>query len=263
VTEVSAPDGTRLHTVVEGEGVPVTVFAHGLTNSCVELAAFTPMLAGTKIRFCFRGHAHSATPEAGHYRFADFAGDVDAVATHYGATRAVGTSLGQGAITHLLGERPDRFERLVFILPAALDVRLSDVGRFDRIAEMLETLPTDEAIAQIVSGSEHVERYGEQPWLRELDMFLWQDLNATGVARAIRDVTRDVAIEDRELLRKVEAPTLVLCQEGDELHPLALGEALADLIPNAEFLVIGSDDALVQQLPELVARVAAFLAERS
>jgi 3-oxoadipate enol-lactonase len=263
VTEVSAPDGTRLHTVVEGEGEPVTVFAHGLTNSCVELAAFTPMLAGTKIRFCFRGHAHSGTPDAGHYRFADFAGDVDAVATHYGATRAVGTSLGQGAITHLLGERPDRFERLVFILPAALDVRLSDVGRFDRIAEMLEALPTDEAIAQIVSGSEHVERYGEQPWLRELDMFLWQDLNATGVARAIRDVTRDVAIEDRELLRKVEAPTLILCQEGDELHPLALGEALADLIPNAELLVIGSDDALVQQLPELVARVAAFLAERS
>ena len=202
-------------------------------------------------------------PRPGHYRFADFAGDVDAVATHYGATRAVGTSLGQGAITHLLGERPDRFERLVFILPAALDVRLSDVGRFDRIAEMLETLPTDEAIAQIVSGSGHAEVYVEQPWLRELDMFLWQDLNATGVARAIRDVTRDVAIEDRELLRKVEAPTLILCQEGDELHPLALGEALADLIPSAELLVIGSDDALVQQLPELVARVATFLAERS
>ena len=262
MTEVSAPDGTRLHTVVEGEGEPVTVFAHGLTNSCVELAAFTPMLAGTKIRFCFRGHAHSGTPEAGHYRFQDFASDVDAVATRYGATRAVGTSLGQGAITHLLGERPDRFERLVFILPAALDVRLTDFGRFDRIAEMLETLPTDEAIAQIVSGSGHAEVYGEQPWLRELDMFLWQDLNATGVARAIRDVTRDVAIEDRELLRKVEAPTLILCQEGDELHPLALGEALADLIPNAELIVIGSDGALVQQLPELVTRVASFLAER-
>ena len=81
MSEVFAPDGTRLHTVVDGEGAPVTVFAHGLTNSCYELAAFTPMLPGTKVRFCFRGHAHSGTPEPGHYRFADFASDVEAVST--------------------------------------------------------------------------------------------------------------------------------------------------------------------------------------
>ena len=66
--EVASPDGTRLHVEVEGDGEPVTVFAHGLTNSCMELAAFTPMAPGTKVRFCFRGHAHSGTPEPGHYR---------------------------------------------------------------------------------------------------------------------------------------------------------------------------------------------------
>jgi 3-oxoadipate enol-lactonase len=261
MTDVRAADGTRLHTVVEGEGEPVTVFAHGLTNSCVELAAFTPMLPGTKVRFCFRGHAHSGTPEPGHYRFADFASDVDAVATRYGATRAVGTSLGQGAITHLLGEDPERFERIVFILPAALDVHLREFERFDRVADLLETLPTDEAIAQIVAGSGHADQYDEQPWLRELDMFLWQDLNAVGVARSIREITRDVAIEDRERLRKVEAPTLILCQEGDELHPLALGEILVDLMPNAELLTIGSEQELFDRLPELIARVSAFLTE--
>ena len=259
MADVCAPDGTRLHTVVEGEDEPVTVFAHGLTNSCVELAAFTPMLPGTRVRFCFRGHGHSATPEAGRYRFADFASDIDAVATHYGATRAVGTSLGAGAITHLLGENPDRFGRVVFILPAALDVALGDHERFDRVAEMLETMPTDEAIAKIVGESGHVQDYDEKPWLRELDMFLWQDLNAVGVARAIRDVTRDVAIADRELLRKVDTPTLILCQEGDELHPVALGHLLADLMPNAELIVIGSEEELFARLPELVARVGAFL----
>jgi 3-oxoadipate enol-lactonase len=261
MSEVLAPDGTRLHTVVEGQGEPVTVFAHGLTNSCVELAAFTPMLPGTRVRFCFRGHGHSGTPQPGHYRFADFAADVDAVARQYGATRAVGTSLGAGAITHLLGATPDRFERIVFILPAALDVRLAGDSRFDAVADLLETLPTDEAVAQIVAGSGHADQYGEKPWLRELDMFLWQDLNAVGVARAIRDVTRDVAIEDRELLRKVETPTLILCQEGDALHPLALGEVLVDIMANAELIVIGSERELFERLPQLVKRVADFLAE--
>ena len=260
MAEVASRDGTRLHVEVEGEGEPVTVFAHGLTNSCMELAAFTPMAPGTKVRFCFRGHAHSATPEVGHYRFADFADDLDAVATAYGATRAVGTSLGQGAIAHLLARDPDRFERIVFVLPAALDVELTDHARFDRVADLLETLPVEEAVQRIVADSKRVADYDEKPWLRELDMFLWQDLNATGVARSIREITRDVAIADRELLRKVAAPTLIICQEHDDIHPVELGRLLADLMPDAELLVLGSEDDLIARLPELVATVSSFLA---
>ena len=260
MADVFAPDGTRLHTVVDGDGEPVTVFAHGLTNSCYELAAFTPMLPGTKVRFCFRGHAHSDTPEPGHYRFADFASDVEAVSTAYGATRAVGTSLGAGAITHLLGSDPDRFERVVFLLPAALDVALGEYGRFDDVADLLESLPPEEAIARIVANSGHAADYDEKPWLRELDMFLWQDLNAVGVARAIRDVTRDVAIADRELLRAVTAPTMIICQEGDALHPVELGRILADIMPNSELIVLGSEGEMMARLPELVAKVAVFLA---
>jgi len=259
VPELASRDGTRLHVEVEGDGEPVTVFAHGLTNSCMELAAFTPMAPGTKVRFCFRGHAHSATPEPGHYRFADFADDLDAVATAYGATRAVGTSLGQGAITHLLGRDPDRFERIVFVLPAALDVKMTDHVRFDHVADLLESLPVEEAVEAIVADSKRRVDYDEKPWLRELDMFLWQDLNAVGVARSIREITRDTAIADRLLLRAVTAPTLILCQEGDEIHPLELGVVFADLMPNAELVVMGSEDELLARLPELVAKVAAFL----
>ena len=261
MAEVISLDGTRLHVEVEGEGEPVTAFAHGLTNSCMELAAFTPMAPGTKVRFCFRGHAHSGTPEPGHYRFSDFADDLDAVARECRATNAVGTSLGQGAITHLLARNPDRFDKIVFVMPAALDLELADHARFDRVADLLETLPVDEAIQRIVADSKRVAEYDEKPWLRELDLFLWQDLNAVGVARSIREITRDVAITDRELLRKVTAPTLILCQEGDEIHPVELGYLLTDLMPNAELIVLGSEDELLARLPELVARVAAFLTE--
>src|SRR5947208_13106344 len=102
----------RLHAEVAGEGEPVTLLAHGLTNTCRELARLTPLVPGTKVRFCFRGHGHSTSPPAG-FTFADFARDVDAVASEFGATRALGTSLGAGAICRLLATRPDRFERLV------------------------------------------------------------------------------------------------------------------------------------------------------
>lgn len=256
--EVATEDAT-LHVEVDGSGSPVTVFAHGLTNSCQELAAFTPFLSGTKVRFDFRGHGRSSVPEPGAYRFADFARDLEAVATEHGATRAVGTSLGAGAITHLIEREPDRFERIVFLLPAALDVPLADHEDFDRTAHLLETLSRDEAIEAILSSSGRTEVYERAPWLRELDMLLWQDMNPTGVARAIREVVRDVAIADRELLRRVTAPTMIICREGDSIHPAELGRVLVDLMPNAELIVLAGEDELMASIPVLVGRVKAFL----
>src|SRR5690348_5533803 len=101
-----------IHVEVDGEGDPVSVLAHGLTNSCRELSMLTPFVPGTKVRFCFRGHGHSSSPEHG-YRFADFARDLRAVADAYDARVAVGTSLGAGAIGHLIQDDPERFDRLI------------------------------------------------------------------------------------------------------------------------------------------------------
>src|SRR5213593_3733675 len=120
MAEVRTEDAV-LHVEVDGVGTPVSVLAHGLTNSCRELADLTPLVPGTKVRFCFRGHGHSSSPDRG-YRFPDFARDLEAVADRYDATVAFGTSLGAGAITHAVAQDPDRFEKLVFLLPAGLDV---------------------------------------------------------------------------------------------------------------------------------------------
>jgi len=245
-----------LHVEIDGEGPPVTVFAHGLTNSCRELAPFTPSVTGTAVRFCFRGHGHSSAPATG-YRFADLASDLDAVARAYGARNAVGTSLGAGAIMKLLEDDPDRFDRIVMLLPASLDVPFRDPGRFDGIADLLETFPKDEAIDRILDIT--AERYVRAPWLRELDLALWEDLNTVGVARAIREVTRDVSISDRELLRKVDAPVMLICREGDSIHPAELGRILVDLFPNAELITLGSEQELIASIPVLVERVRAFL----
>lgn len=245
-----------LHVEVDGSGEPVTVFAHGLTNSCRELAPFTPSLAGTAVRFCFRGHGHSTTPGGGS-GFAELASDLDAVARAYDATNAVGTSMGAGAIMTLLEHDPSRFERIVMLLPASLDMPMRDPERFDAIAEILETFPREEAIERILAMTP--QRYERAPWLRELDLLLWADLNPVGVARAIRAVTRDVSISDRELLRKVEAPVLLICREGDSLHPAELGRILLDLFPTSELITTPSEEELLASIPMLIERVRGFL----
>jgi 3-oxoadipate enol-lactonase len=257
VPEITTDD-VSLYVEVDGDGQPVTVFGHGLTNSRNELAPFTPALTGTKVRFDFRGHGRSSAPDTG-YRFADFARDLDAVAERYAATRAVGTSLGAGAITHLIAREPDRFERIVFLLPAALDVPLADHDDFDRTADLFETLDRDRAIDAIMSSERRVAAYEHAPYLRDFDLLLWQDMNPVGVARAIREVVRDVAIADRELLRRVTAPTMIICREGDTVHPAELGRVLADIMPNAELIVLPGEEELIASIPMLVSRVKGFL----
>jgi pimeloyl-ACP methyl ester carboxylesterase len=258
VPEVRTTDAV-LHVEIDGEGEPVTVLAHGLTNSCRELAAFTPAVAGTKVRFCFRGHGHSSVPECG-YGFSDFARDLDAVASAYGATRAVGTSLGAGAICRLVAEDPARFERIVLVLPAALDGPMGSLrAGLEETAHILETLPKDEAIEAILARG-RLEAYERAPWLRDFDMLLWQDMNPTGVARAIRGVIGDVAVKDREQLRAVEAPTLIIAREGDAIHPAELARTIASIMPNSDLIVLPGEEELLEAIPMLLGRVAAFLA---
>jgi 3-oxoadipate enol-lactonase len=251
-------EDVTLYCEVDGEGEPVTVVAHGLTNNCRELAALTPMVPGTKVRFDFRGHGRSSAPPTG-YRFEDLAGDLDAVATAYGATRAVGTSLGAGAIANLLTRDSDRFDRMVWLLPAALDLPFGFKDRFLELAASLDGKTPEEALEAIVSDPERLAQYVQSPWKLEIDKVMWEHEHPDGLARAIRQVIEDWPVPDRELLRKVTAPTLLICIEGDDIHPAELGHILHDLLPSSELLMFESEIALFQAIPMLVQRVGEFL----
>ena len=113
-------DDVTLFCEVEGEGEPVTVFAHGLTNNRNELGVHpAPARDQGAVRLPRPRPSSPADPKA--FRFEDFARDLDAVANAFGATVAVGTSLGAGAIGNLC-RVPERFQRMVWLLPAGLDL---------------------------------------------------------------------------------------------------------------------------------------------
>lgn len=255
--QVQTEDAT-LYVEIDGHGEPVTVVAHGLTNNRNELAAFTPLVAGTKVRFDFRGHGRSSAPETG-YAFEDFARDLDAVATAYGATRAIGTSLGAGAIANLLYRRPDRFERTVWLMPAGLDLPFPFRDRYEEMAAELAGKTADEALEAILSHPDRLAEYVRMPWKREIDRLLWEHDHPDGVARAVREVIRDWPVPDRELLRTVTRPVLLICVEGDPIHPAALGTILHELMPASQLATYPSEEAMFAGLPQLVQRVNAFL----
>ncbi len=112
--------GTTLEYLTAGTGQPVTVFAHGFAGGIADTRPYGSSVTGTKVFFQFRGHGRSGAP-AGPWSYADLAGDLRGVADRFGARRALGVSLGAGALTRLLARTPDRFDRVVFVLPAVLD----------------------------------------------------------------------------------------------------------------------------------------------
>lgn len=159
----------------------------------------------------------------------------------------------------MLAGDPARFERIVFLLPAALDVRFEVVEPYLKTAELFDGKTREEAIEALIGSPERAAGYERAPWLRDLDRFMLQDLNPVGVARAIREIVFDFPTADRHLLRAVEAPVLLICREGDQTHPAELGHVLADLMPNAELLMFHDEAEMVQAIPRLVERVARFL----
>ena len=76
---------------------------------------------------------------------------------------------------------------------------------------------------------------------------------------ALRGIVGDVAIRDRELLRKVDAPVLVIAREGDPIHPAEVARVLAEIFPNAELIMLSGEEELVASIPMLVDRVGSFL----
>jgi 3-oxoadipate enol-lactonase len=207
-----------LDQLVTGAGDPVTVFAHGLGQTIPETRPLGSKVAGTRVFFAFRGHGRSPAPDSP-WGYAELARDLRAVADAHGATRAVGASLGAAALCRLLADSPDRFERLVFFLPAVLD-------------EPRRGAVPAESLA------------GVQP---------------AAIAAYRRLAAEVPLPAGADGLGAVTAPALVLACRGDELHPLPVAERLAAALPRATLHVYDEPDVLGTQRADLRRRISGFL----
>jgi pimeloyl-ACP methyl ester carboxylesterase len=123
----------------------------------------------------------------------------------------------------------------------------------------VERKTVEEAIEALTSDPGRAGNYKVFPWLRDFDRQMLQELNTVGVPRAIREIIEDWPLEDREQMRRVSAPTLLICREGDDIHPAEIGRILAEIMPNAELLMFRDGDQMYQAIPQIVARVREFI----
>ena len=233
---------------VLGTGGPVTLFAHGLGGGRSETRPLAGKVVGTRVLLSFRGHGGSDALDDG-WDYDVLADDIRTVADHVGATRCVGLSLGGGALLRVLRDQPDRFERLAFVLPAALDSTRGDgaTERLRSLGHAIDRGDADEATALLMAEVPEALRAR-----RGVELLLRR--RAADLVTRPAPVPRgeDRPLSDRSVLQRIAAPTLVIGQEGDPLHPLALARELSSLLPNASLLelpeggVFWTDAARVQ-----------------
>jgi pimeloyl-ACP methyl ester carboxylesterase len=252
------PHGVALETLVTGHGDPVTVFAHGLGGGLNDTRPFGSGIRGSKVFFQFRGHGRSAAPP-GPWTYADLAADLRAVADSFGARRALGVSLGAGALCRLLAQTPDRFDRLVFVLPAALDEERGPLVT-TRIRSLLDAVDAGDLgkAADILSYDIPVAlRDTPAAWayLRERLDGLFRD----GLSPRLADLPGQAVLPDVSVLAEVAAPTLVIGCSGDRAHPAHVAERLAALLPHATLHLYDRPGLLWNQRADLRRRIAAHL----
>jgi pimeloyl-ACP methyl ester carboxylesterase len=222
-----------------GATEPHTLFAHGLAGSIPTTRPYATRVSGTRSFLHFRGHGASPAPEDGNgWTYAELSAELWAVADAVGASRALGVSMGAGALCAGLAHQPERFDRVVLVLPAVVDRPRPDaaVARFAALADAVDAGDLPGIAAHLLE--EQPERVrGEQAvqvWCREQAA----RLVGAGVAAGLRSLPHQVAVTDRELLRRVQVPVLVLAQEDDPAHPAAVAEELATLLPGADLHVL-------------------------
>ena len=83
-------------------------------------------------------------------------------------------------------------------------------------------------------------------------------MNSDGVPAAIRGVVHDVPVRDPARVRRVQAPALIIAQEGDSFHSTEVAHELAATLPNSELMVFADQFAMLREVPTVVQRVSAF-----
>jgi pimeloyl-ACP methyl ester carboxylesterase len=211
------------------------------------------------IRWDARGHGSSeATLPPEHYRWTELAKDLWALVDAFETKRCVlgGVSMGAATALHAAVAQPDRVIAMVLMAPpTAWESRPRQAGLYRRMAKLIEWLGL-----------------GPFRWLGRLAALPVQNKGLAAIQssvvrglrhadpRAVQAALRGAALSDlpdRERLRGLDIPTLILAWTQDPSHPLATAETLAKTLPRAELHVASSFED-IEAWPD---RLRAFLSE--
>lgn len=231
-------DGVELNYTDQGQGVPF-VFQHGLGATASQPLEVMPEDT-RNITLEFRGHGKSATGPAAALSIRTFADDLSALIDDLKLDRPLlgGISMGAAISLRLAVQRPDSIRGLILARPAwLLDSMPPNMNIFASAARFMKD-PVN-GIRKFQDSREFAELSDCSPdnAASVLGQFQADDLSSRqSLLAAISQDGPGVVQDQLKLLERV--PVLVVGNDEDAIHPLPMAKALAELIPEAEFVQI-------------------------
>lgn len=246
------------------EGATPFVWGHGLTSSragerVFPLVDFDRLAADrTIVRYDARGHGESgdlSDPAEGSWE--QLAVDQVALIDHLGLDRVAigGASMGTATALHAALLLGDRVERLVLVIPpTAWESRRAQIEQYEQMASIVETKGVEPLVAG-AAATPPPDPFRDDP--------AWTERGATRLRAAdparLGAVFRGAGhadLPDRDRLRTIHVPVLVLAWSGDPGHPVSTAEQLGDHLPDVTVSVAGT----FEEFTGWTDQVASFLA---
>lgn len=237
-----------------GSGEPATLVAPGLGATEGEARLPASGLPGTRVVVTFGSHGSAPDAPAGYWDYGVLAAELRDIACRTTATRAVGVSMGAGALMRLASEDPSRFERMVLLQPAALD-RARDADAARLLRRLAAAVAADDRDGLRALVSEQLPRCAG-------DLGGYVDARVTALLRlgaALRELPARFPVPAAAALSAVAAPVLVIAGRDDPLHPVAVAEAVAAAFRHAELHVLDSPAPLLTHRPQVRSLLGAWL----
>ena len=254
--------GLDLYYEDHGTGPSTLVMAHGALGSIALADAFglsAPALAQRGLRvaaYDARGHGRSGfSTDSSDYDKHALAKELGLMLDGLGLPRVslCGTSMGATSALLFAQAHPGRVERLVLRSPAPFGADMIAARR------RLHAL----ALSYQVLGTALTARLASRragPGGATRMRALLQAQRRASIVPALRGFL--AAPLDTQGLDTIEAPTLILTQRGDALHPIRSGEILYDLLPDATLCVAPTPTFWDRHRDETADVIAAFVAGR-
>jgi len=241
-TRLFAHDGLMFRYLDCGEGLPF-VFQHGLGGDATKM--FDLLKDKSGIRFVsFDARYHGQTRPLGppeKMGFTQSADDLLALLDHLRIDEAIigGLSMGAGIALNFAVRHPERTLALVLSRPAWLDQPLpGNVRMFPEMAALMRSLGAEAGREAFAKSETYAQILAESTDSASTMLGMFDDPTSIVTVEKFERIPNDCPSRDRSVWRSIRAPTLVLANHQDPIHPYALGLDLASAIPGATFRIL-------------------------
>ena len=237
--------GLRLHVVDTGpRAAPAVILLHGFGSSLQTWDDWAQILQ-TKyrvIRFDLPGFGLTGADPTGDYSDARTVQVLGALMDELSIARAslIGNSLGGKIAWNFAASHPDRVDRLVLVSPDGFASPGFEYGKAPEIPATLRLLPC--VLPTFMVRMSLAPAFGDAENLNDAQLQRYRDMMlAPGVRSAMLARMAQLRLEPPEpILRRIQAPTLLLWGERDAMIPFSNAADYLKAIPHCRLVALPS-----------------------